>query len=67
MVSKTFAISGMTCGHCEGKVTAELMKLSGVAEVLPSAKDANVKIESSQELSVDEIKAAVSRAGYVLA
>lgn len=31
--SQTFAVSGMTCGHCAGAVSSELQALDGVTEV----------------------------------
>ena len=44
MSSTTISIKGMTCGHCEGRVTAELKKIDGVTEVVASAESANAVI-----------------------
>ena len=40
-------ITGMTCGHCEGSVSAQLGKLEGVSEVKSSAGDAQAVLNSS--------------------
>jgi copper chaperone CopZ len=63
-MNKTFEIKGMTCGHCEGRVTTEIMTIPGVAEVIASAEKANVTIESETEISQESIELAVQRAGY---
>ena len=59
-------ITGMTCGHCEGRVSAELGKLEGVSEVKASAGDAQAVITSSGSgaLDADAISRAVVAAGY---
>ena len=57
-------ITGMTCGHCEGRVIAELGKLEGVSEVKASAADAQAVITSTGALDADAISRAVIAAGY---
>ena len=57
-------ITGMTCGHCEGRVSAELSKLEGVSEVKANAAAAQAVITSSVELDADAISRAVIAAGY---
>ena len=57
-------ITGMTCGHCEGRVTEELSKLEGVSEVKASAGDAQAVITSAGALDADAISRAVVAAGY---
>jgi copper chaperone CopZ len=64
-VSETIVkITGMTCGHCEGRVTTELGKIAGVSEVKASAADAQAVVVSVGELDADEISRAVIAAGY---
>lgn len=60
----TIKIQGMSCGHCEGKVNAELGKLSGVSEVKAVAADGVAIITSTDILNSDEVSRAVSTAGY---
>ena len=64
MSEKTVAIKGMTCGHCEGRVSAELMAIPGVIGVVASAEKANAIINSDSEISKDAIERAVQAAGY---
>ncbi|MEI7642474.1 MAG: heavy metal-associated domain-containing protein [Actinomycetes bacterium] len=67
MSSTTISIKGMTCGHCEGRVTAELKKIDGVTEVVASAESANAVITSKTEIAPTSIEKAVVAAGYKLA
>ena len=63
-MKKTFEIKGMTCGHCEGRVTSEILIIPGVTEVIASAEKANVMVESEAEILQESIELAVQRAGY---
>jgi copper chaperone CopZ len=65
-MNKTFEIKGMTCGHCEGRVTKEILTIPGVTEVIASSEKANVTVESDAEISQESIEVAVQRAGYSL-
>ncbi len=65
-MNKTFEIKGMTCGHCEGRVTSEILTIPGVKEVIASAEKANVMVESDAEISQESIELAVKKAGYSL-
>jgi copper chaperone CopZ len=66
MTEKTVAIKGMTCGHCEGRVNAEIMAIPGVVGVVVSAEKAHAIITSDLEISGDAIDSAVRAAGYSL-
>jgi copper chaperone CopZ len=66
MTEKTVAIKGMTCGHCEGRVNAEIMAIPGVVGVVVSAEKAQAIITSNLEISGDAIDSAVRAAGYSL-
>ncbi len=63
----TVAIKGMTCGHCEGRVSKELLSIPGVTSVTASAENANATITSSIEISPELIEFAVNEAGYSIA
>jgi copper chaperone CopZ len=63
-MNKTYDIKGMTCGHCEGRVTSEILSIPGVIGVIASAEKANVTIESDGEISQESIEFAIGRAGY---
>ncbi|EFL15200.1 cation transporter [Streptomyces sp. C] len=62
-----YKVTGMTCGHCEGAVTAELAALPGVTSVKAVAATGEVTVESRAPLSEDDVRAAVDEAGYELA
>ena len=64
MSEQVISIKGMTCGHCEGRVTSEILTIPGVTEVIASAEKANVMVESESEISQESIELAVQRAGY---
>ena len=57
-------ITGMTCGHCGGRVSAELSKIDGVSKVMARAADAQAVITSSGVLDAEAISRAVIAAGY---
>lgn len=71
MTTTTYAVSGMTCGHCASAVTEELKVLSGVTEVevdLAPEDASRVTVTSDQPLTDDQVGAALSEAGdYQLA
>lgn len=66
-VTTTYRVSGMTCGHCEGAVTAELSEIEGVSEVKAVASSGEVTVTSAAELPDEAVRAAVDEAGFELA
>lgn len=63
MSNKTLKISGMTCGHCSGRVEKALNSIEGVeAKVFLEANEA--KISLTKEVSNETLKQAVENAGY---
>ena len=67
MTEKIVEIEGMTCGHCEGRVSAsQIMAIPGVIGVVASAEKANAVITSDLEVSHNAIERAVQAAGYSL-
>ena len=68
-VSEDFLVSGMTCSHCVSSVTEELSAVEGVAAVnvdLNAGGVSRVTVASSRTLSLDDVRAAVTEAGYDL-
>ena len=65
-VGQKFTVAGMTCGHCEMAVTAELTKLDGVTRVEVDVATGTVITESVEPLPLDAVAAAVDEAGYRL-
>ncbi|GAA4621046.1 heavy-metal-associated domain-containing protein [Saccharopolyspora hordei] len=66
MTTRTFTVSGMTCGHCATSVTEELSELPGVTDVQVAVESGQVTVTSEQELSREAVSAAVTEAGYTL-
>lgn len=64
MTEQTVSIKGMTCGHCEGRVTTELLTIPGVTAVTASAEKATAVITIDSEITADQIDFAVRAAGY---
>jgi Cu2+-exporting ATPase len=64
MAEKTVEIKGMTCGHCEGRVSKEILAIPGVMGVVVSAEKAHAILTSDLEISGDAIESAVRAAGY---
>ncbi|MET9607902.1 heavy-metal-associated domain-containing protein [Streptomyces sp. NPDC006512] len=66
-VTAVYKVTGMTCGHCEGAVTAELTALPGVTSVKAVAATGEVTVISAAPLTEEDVRAAVDEAGYELA
>lgn len=62
----TFRVPGMTCGHCEAAVTAQVSALAGVASV---SVDLATKLVTVAGPSLDQasIVAAIDEAGFEVA
>jgi copper chaperone len=67
--TQTFEVEGMTCGHCVSSVTEEISGLAGVegvdVELVPGGRS-KVTVASDSALRVDDVRAAVTEAGYSL-
>ncbi len=66
MVTTTYQVQGMTCGHCVNAVSAEVGALPGVDEVQVDLAAGRVTVTSEQPLDDDAVRAAVDEAGYEL-
>ena len=66
MSTRTYTVSGMTCGHCAQAVTAELTALPGVRDVQVDVAAGAVAVTSDAPLAEDAVRAAVDEAGYTL-
>ncbi|WP_448613292.1 heavy-metal-associated domain-containing protein [Modestobacter sp. URMC 112] len=64
--STTFAVTGMTCRHCERALTEELGRVDGVRSVLVDLADGTVTVAIDRPLDRADIAAAVDEAGYAL-
>ena len=67
MTTATYAVKGMTCGHCETAVSTEVGALPGVSGVEVDLATGAVTVTSEQPLDTGAVRAAVEEAGYELA
>lgn len=65
-VTAAFQVSGMTCGHCAGAVTAQLEALAEVRSVQADPAGGLVRITTDGEPDEARLAAAVTAAGYEL-
>jgi copper ion binding protein len=65
MTTKTFTVTGMTCGHCVAAVRDELGKIAGVRRVDVDLGSGNVTLTSDAPVDDQVIAEAVDEGGYV--
>lgn len=63
-MKKTIAIEGMMCAHCVAHVDKALRNVDGVSEVTVSLEDKNAVVTLSGSVTDDQLRAAVTEAGY---
>ncbi|SCL56677.1 copper ion binding protein [Micromonospora citrea] len=66
MVTTTYQVQGMTCGHCVSSVSAEVGAIPGVSDVQVDLAAGKVTVTSESPLDTDTVRAAVDEAGYDL-
>ncbi|MFD0786671.1 heavy-metal-associated domain-containing protein [Micromonospora azadirachtae] len=66
MVTTTYQVQGMTCGHCVSAVTAEVGAVAGVSDVQVDLATGRVTVTSESPLDTNTVRAAVDEAGYDL-
>ena len=64
--STTFAVTGMTCAHCQRAVTQEISGVDGVESVAVDIAAGKVTVTARRPVDRSEIAAAVDEAGYAL-
>ena len=66
MMKKKLIIEGMHCASCASNIEKSLKKISGVKEASISLMLKKGTVEVEDNVSDEEIKKAVARAGYKL-
>ncbi|MHC2799385.1 heavy-metal-associated domain-containing protein [Corynebacterium hesseae] len=66
MSTTTYTVTGMTCGHCELSVKEEISEIKGVTDVTADHTTGAVTV-TGEGFSDDQVAAAITEAGYVLA
>ncbi|MDQ6947503.1 MAG: cation transporter [Actinomycetota bacterium] len=64
MVTSTYNVTGMTCGHCEQAVTREVAKIDGVTGVDVTLASGTVTVTSDDPIDEIAVRDAVEEAGY---
>ena len=64
MKTLKMTIQGMHCGSCAGNIERSLKKVNGVTSVSVSMMTNKGIVEIEDKVSEEELKKAVSRAGY---
>ena len=60
----TFAVTGMTCASCAGRVEKALAKVDGVSSAAVNLATESATVSASPSTGLDTLLAAVRRAGY---
>ena len=64
LMHKIYSIEGMMCGHCEKMVKKALEKMPQVDEAATNWQAGTADVWMHEEVSEDEVKAVVEKAGY---
>jgi copper chaperone len=65
MESISMKVTGMSCAHCEKRVSTALLRLDGVKEASASAKAEEAKVTfDTDKLGIEQIKEAIQECGY---
>lgn len=64
MTTSEYRVTGMTCGHCEAAVRAEVGRIPGVENVEVSARTGRLVVASSVPIATNAVLGAVDEAGY---
>jgi copper chaperone len=59
----TYTVAGMSCGHCKAAVAEEVAQVTGV-EGVDVDLDSKLVVVRGENVSDDEIRAAIREAGY---
>jgi len=62
----SYTVTGMTCEHCAKSVTEEISAITGVRRVDVDVASGSVTVDSDTPLSTEDVRAAVTEAGYQL-
>ncbi|MDJ0463672.1 heavy-metal-associated domain-containing protein [Streptomyces sp. H27-C3] len=65
-VTTVYRVTGMTCGHCEGAIAAEVSEIPGVSSVQAVSATGLVTVVSKAPLDDEAVRAAIDEAGYEL-
>lgn len=64
MASNEYAVTGMTCGHCELSIREEITEIAGLEVVEISAQSGTLVVSAEEAIDDAAVLAAVAEAGY---
>jgi copper ion binding protein len=64
MTTERFRVPDVSCQHCVNAITSEVSTLPGVQRVQVALDDKTVTVEHAEQVSTDQIVAAINEAGY---
>ncbi len=64
MATTEYRVTGMSCGHCEAAVRAEVSQIPGVDGVDVNARTGRLVVASSVPIDAKDVLGAVDEAGY---
>ncbi|MCT1802578.1 MAG: heavy metal transporter [Kocuria rhizophila] len=62
-----YQVTGMSCGHCETAIRAEVSEIPGVTDIDVSAQTGRLTVTAEQPVDDAAVIAAVDEAGYAAA
>jgi len=64
MESRTFTVTGMSCGGCEDNVESNVQDMGDVDSVEADHESDTVEVVAAETVSDDDLAAAIRDAGY---
>ncbi|GAB2557678.1 heavy-metal-associated domain-containing protein [Leucobacter ruminantium] len=64
MSTTEYAVTGMSCAHCENAIRSEVEQIPGVTGVEVSAQSGRLVVSSDAQIADEAVIAAVDEAGY---
>lgn len=64
MSTTEYAVTGMSCAHCENAIRSEVEQIPGVTGVEVSAQSGRLVVSSDAPIADEAVIAAVDEAGY---
>ena len=68
MSTVTYSVPGVSCGHCESAIVAEVSQIDEVVDVAVDLEAKTVTVTADDPVAIDaEVRAAIDEAGYEVA
>jgi copper chaperone CopZ len=64
MTTREYAVTGMSCSHCEHAITEEVSGVAGVASIEVSSATGRLVVTGEDPIDDGAVLAAVEEAGY---